>query len=59
MIAPVRIWTRMIHTKDAREAKPVAEHQPQAEQSESPSWLGAWERLWTHHFDMTLPRFEE
>lgn len=60
MIAPVRTWTR--RTKVSRvplaAIKPVT---PAAKKATAPriGLLAAWERLWAHHVELTLPTFEE
>ena len=60
MIAPVRIWTQRTKAKQAclTAIRPVT---PTAKRA-TPDRIGllsAWERLWAHHVELTLPHFEE
>ena len=60
MIAPVRIWTSIVHAKPAkarneREAKPARAKAG----GEHRGWFANWERLWEHHAALIIPRFED
>jgi len=60
MIAPVRVWTRRTKAKQAclnaiRPATPAAKRAA----PKRVGLLSAWERLWAHHLELTLPGFEE
>jgi hypothetical protein len=60
MIALVRTRTRRTKAKQAclSAIRPVTPAQKKAA-PERIGLLSAWERLWAHHLELTLPHFEE